>query len=73
MMVVYRSLQVIDRSWVKPWMTYMNRLPKEAAAVFVAGVRHERYNASQRTAVMNVSEYQDWCFANGHMFAKDKK
>lgn len=73
MMVVYRSLQVIDRSWVKPWMAYMDRLPKEAAAVFVAGVRHERYNPAQRAAVMNIVEYQDWCVANGHMFAKDKK
>lgn len=73
MMVVFRSLQVIERSWAKQWMTYMDRLPREAAAVFVTGVRNPKYSEAQRNAVMNTVGYQDWCMSNGHMFAAEKQ
>ncbi len=43
-MVVYRALATIERTWVDPWLTYMNRLSKEAQGLFVNGVRAPKYS-----------------------------
>ena len=71
MMVIHRSLRVIDRTWVREWMIYLNRLPRDAAAVFVAGVKAKNYNQQMRDMVCNTPQYQVWCIENSHMFAKD--
>jgi len=63
-MVVYRALSIMDRESVKPWMAYLNRLPKEVQGLFVNGVRGKDY--SKRDIVVNTKEYQDWCLANNY-------
>ena len=69
-MVVYRALATIERKWVDPWLTYMNRLSKEAQGLFVNGVRAPQY--SRRDYVVQNKKYQDWCMANNYMFSADK-
>ena len=69
-MVVYRALATIERTWVDPWLTYMNRLSKEAQGLFVNGVRAPQY--SRRDYVVQNKKYQDWCMANNYMFSADK-
>jgi len=69
-MVVYRSLATIERSWVKQWMTYLNRLNKEAQGLFVNGARAKGY--SKQDVVTQSKEFQDWCLANNFLFSADK-
>jgi energy-coupling factor transporter ATP-binding protein EcfA2 len=69
-MVVYRALATIERKWVDPWLTYMNRLSKEAQGLFVNGVRATNY--SRRDYVVQNKKFQDWCMANNYMFSADK-
>ena len=69
-MVVYRALATIERTWVDPWLTYMNRLSKEAQGLFVNGVRAPKY--SRRDYVVQHKKFQEWCLANNYMFSADK-
>jgi len=69
-MVVYRSLATMERSWVKQWMTYLNRLNKEAQGLFVNGARAKGY--SKQDVVTQSKEFQDWCLANNFLFSADK-
>ena len=69
-MVVYRALATIERKWVDQWLTYMNRLSKEAQGLFVNGVRATNY--SRRDYVVQSKKFQDWCMANNYMFSADK-
>jgi len=69
-MVVYRALATIERKWVDSWLTYMDRLPKEAQGLFVNGVRTPNY--SRRDYVTQTTKYQNWCLANNYMFSADK-
>tara|TARA_R110000822_G_scaffold829_1_gene3654 strand:- start:739 stop:1854 length:1116 start_codon:yes stop_codon:yes gene_type:complete len=69
-MVVYRALATIERKWVDAWMTYMDRLPKEAQGLFVLGVNAPKY--SRRDSVVQNKKYGDWCLANNYMFSADK-
>ena len=69
-MVVYRALATIERKWVDQWLTYMNRLSKEAQGLFVNGVRAPQY--SRRDYVVQNKKFQDWCMANNYMFSADK-
>jgi len=69
-MVVYRALATIERKWVGEWLTYMNRLSKEAQGLFVNGVRATNY--SRRDYVVQNKGFQDWCLANNYMFSADK-
>jgi len=63
-MVVYRALSIMDRESIKPWMVYLNRLPKEVQGLFVNGVRVKDY--SKRDIVVTTKEYQEWCLANNY-------
>lgn len=69
-MVVYQVLATIERAWVDEWLTYMNRLSKEAQGLFVNGVRAANY--SRRDYVVQNKKFQDWCLANNYMFGADK-
>jgi energy-coupling factor transporter ATP-binding protein EcfA2 len=69
-MVVYRALATIERKWVDQWLTYMNRLSKEAQGLFVNGVRATNY--SRRDYVVQNKGFQDWCLNNNYMFSADK-
>lgn len=68
-MVVYRALASIDRDWVDAWMTYMDRLDKEAQGMFANGVRAKVY--SKKAIVMTNKLFTQWAKNNGHLFSAD--
>ena len=70
-MVVHRSLQTIDKSWMDAWMEYMSRLDKEAQTMFAMQVRRPNYK-NQAEVVTN-KKFTAWCMQNNYVFAADKK
>jgi len=69
-MVVFRTLTNIEKGWMDAWMTYMNRLDKEAQGMFANGVRAEKY--SKKAVVMTNKMFRDWALEHNYMFACDK-
>lgn len=72
-MVVYRTLSIIDSTWVDAWMDYMQRLDKEAQGMFANGVRANKFPADKQKAVMTNKKFTQWAMANNYMFTADKK
>lgn len=70
-MVVYRTLATLEADWINSWMTYMNRLDKEAQGMFANGVRAPKYAKQQM--VMTNSKFTQWARENGYLFAADKR
>jgi hypothetical protein len=70
-MVVYRSLAAMERDWVDSWMTYMNRLDKEAQGLFANGVRNPKYH--KQGVVMTNKAFTAWAMQNNYLFTSDKK
>lgn len=70
-MVAFKALQAIDASWVSAWMKYMARLPSEAQALFVNGVRSAGYSKAKRDAVMNNPDFTRYIIANSFLFGSD--
>lgn len=70
-MVVFKALQVMDRSFIKPWMTYLNRLSVESQALFCNGVRAAHYPHAD--VVVTNLEFSEWCRKNQHLFSADKR
>ena len=70
-MVVFRTLTNIEKSWMDAWMTYMNRLDKEAQGMFANGVRADKY--AKKVEVMTNKMFRDWALEHNYMFAADKK
>jgi len=70
-MVVYRTLATIEKDWVDAWMTYMNRLDKEAQGLFANGVRAPKYG--RQAMVMTNRAFTSWAMSNGYLFASDRK
>jgi energy-coupling factor transporter ATP-binding protein EcfA2 len=71
-MVVYRVLGCIEREWVDAWHTYLQRLPSEAQAMFVNGVRSTKYNDRRRAVVMNSPSFTQWVHKFSYLFGGDK-
>ena len=69
-MVVYRTLASMDKTFVTPWLKYLNRLPIEAQGMFANGVMTDGYHAQK--AVTTNAGWATWCVANTHLFAADK-
>jgi hypothetical protein len=69
--VVYRTLTVIERDWMDAWMTYLERLDKEAQGLFANGVRDKKYG--KQALVMTNKSFTKWALANSYMFSADKK
>lgn len=70
-MVVHRTLQTIDKTWMDAWMDYAARLDKEAQTMFAMQVRRPNYN--KQTEVVTNKKFTAWCMANNYVFAADKK
>jgi hypothetical protein len=68
-MIVYRTLAIIERDWVQAWMDYLNRLPAEAAGLFVNGVRVKGYG--KQGMMMTHAAFTTFARANSHLFAAD--
>jgi len=69
-MVVFRALSSMDREFIDPWMTYMERLSMDAQGLFVNGVRAERY--AHQHIVMTNKKFSAWCQANNVLFTADQ-
>ena len=69
-MTVYRALGAMNRDWVDNWVTYMERLDKEAQGLFANGIRANTY--SHRSVVMQSKNFTTWAMKNNYMFAADK-
>lgn len=72
-MVVFRTLQTIDNTWVDAWFTYMERLDSEAQALFINGVRNADYNQQKRDTVMTSKVFGTWLQQFGYLFGSDVK
>lgn len=70
-MVVFRTLTQIDRDWMDAWMTFSDRLPFEAQAMFANGVRAENY--SRKAIVLTNKRFTEWARRNNFLFSADKK
>ena len=66
-LVVYRTLTSIDKTWVNQWLTYMERLPKDLQSMFVNGARVDTY--AKRDIVFKNKKFTDWCVANSWITA----
>lgn len=66
-LVVYRTLTSIDKTWVNQWLTYMERLPKDLQSMFVNGARVDTY--AKRDIVFKNKKFTDWCIANSWITA----
>jgi hypothetical protein len=66
-MVVFRALAVIERGWVDEWVTYMNRLNKEAQGLFANGVRADNYH--KRDLLTKNKKFTDWCHENHYLYS----
>jgi hypothetical protein len=71
-MVVYRVLGCIDKEWVSAWHTYLQRLPNEAQAMFINGVRANKYSEKRRAEVMNSPSFTQWVHKFSYLFGGDK-
>ena len=70
-MVVYRALATMNKDFIDPFMEYLNRLDKEAQALFAMQVRNPKYN--RQTIVMGNKKFTQWCMDNNYMIGADKK
>ena len=61
----------MDKDYINPWMTYLDRLDAEAQGMFANGVRDGKYN--KQSLVMTNKKFTEWARKNNHMFASDKK
>lgn len=68
-MVVFRALSSMDREFVEPFMTYLDRLPESAQDLFVNGVRAKNY--SKKGIVMTNAKFTAWCKAHDYLFTVD--
>lgn len=69
-MVVYRALASLDREFINPWLTYLQRLDKEAQALFANGVRKKGY--VHQSLVFTNQRFTKWARDNNYMFSADK-
>lgn len=70
-MVVYRTLQNIERDWVDAWLEYMARLPTSARSYFLNGIKAKDH--PRQAIVMNNINFQKLAHENAHMFSADKR
>ena len=70
-MVIMRTLNTLDRSWINAWMEYMERLDAPEQAMFALSVRSQKYK--HRELVMTNKKYTEWCLKNQHLNMADKK
>lgn len=69
-MTVYRALATMNKDFIDPWMVYLNRLDKEAQALFAMQVRNPKYQ--KQAMVMGNKSFTKWCIDNNFMFSADK-
>ena len=66
-MVVYRILKNIEHSWSNEALTFIQRLPSTAQALFFNVVNNKDYEKA--SVVLGNEKYRKWCDANEHHLA----
>lgn len=69
-MIVFRAMSSMDREFVHPWHTYLNRLSADAQGLYVNGVRKPNY--SKKHIVMTDATFTAWCKNHGYLFTADQ-
>lgn len=69
-MVVFKAISTLERDWVDAWMTYLNRLDKEAQAMFAKNVASPKYSKS--SIIMTNKKFTQWARENNYIFSADK-
>ena len=72
-MVVYRTMQNIDATWVDAWMEYFERLDPEIQGYFKNGITAYSFDKKKQKVVMTNAKYTKWAMANTHLSTTDKK
>jgi hypothetical protein len=68
-MLVNRAIANMTQEFVTPWLNYMDRLDKDAQALFVLQVRKPTYK--KQHMVMANAKFTQWCMANNYLFSAD--
>jgi len=64
-MLVYSAVQRVDKESINPWIKYMNRLGKEAQALFATSVMRV---SSKASTVGTSRGFIDWATKNNYLF-----
>jgi len=73
-MTVYNAIGRVEREQVTAWMTYLERLPREAQKMFVNNVLNDKVVPEQKQAgYFTNKKFRAWIDENRHILAADKK
>jgi len=67
-MLVSKAVQRIEKDSMAAWMTFLNRIPKEAQGLFARSVMSN--NCPKRDVAARNTEFAIWAAANNFLFAK---
>jgi hypothetical protein len=67
-MLVSKAVQRIDKDSISAWMTFLNRIPKEAQGLFARSVMSDK--CPKRDVAARNTEFAIWAAANNFLFAK---
>ena len=65
-MLVYSAIQQVEKDSIGKWITYMERLSKEAQGLFATSVMR----TSKKTTVGTSQGFIKWATANNYLFAQ---
>lgn len=66
-MLIYQAVQNIDRATIEPWMTYVQRLPKEMQALFCSTI----IRTSKAATVASNRKYLEWAKENRYLYQQN--
>ena len=73
-MTVYNAIGRVEREQVTAWMTYLDRLPREAQKMFVNNILNDKVTPEHKQAgYFTNKKFRTWIDANRHILAADKK
>jgi hypothetical protein len=67
-MLVAKAVHRIEKDTMVAWMTFMNRIPKEAQGLFARSVMSDK--CPKRDIAARNTEFAMWAAANNFLFAK---
>jgi hypothetical protein len=67
-MLVAKAVHRIEKDTMVAWMTFMNRIPKEAQGLFARSVMSDK--CPKRDVAARNTEFAVWAAANNFLFAK---
>ena len=71
-MIINKVLGMVNREFIDPWMTYLERLPEEEQALFGKGATAKTYDDKRQQIVVTSPGYTAWAMKNAYMLRKDQ-